>query len=207
MLFNLLLLIVLLATVAMLFREGMWSNAVGLINTVTAGVLATNYFEPATRYLSETVPYMDYNWDVLVLGILFAAAYFVLRTVTIAASRHRVRFHPLADQIGSIVLAGWIGWGAVCFVTFALHTSPLARNFLSEGFQPEKRMFFGLAPDRQWLGFVHKLSNGGSWGANQTDEEGNVTSAFDPRGEFMPKYASRRSYLEKHESAFAGTGE
>jgi hypothetical protein len=201
---NIILIGVLFVALAMLFREGLWSNSIAVINAVTAGVLATNYYETAVRYLTETVPYMDYNWDIIVLGSLFAVAYNVLKQVGLAISKHHVRFHPLVDQIGSVVMAGWLGWVAVCFVCFALHTSPMSRNFLGNSFQPEKRMFFGLAPDRQWLGFVHQLSNGGGWGTNDADAEGHITSAFDPEGEFMPKYASRRTYLEKQVSAFAG---
>jgi hypothetical protein len=204
MLFNVVLIAVILGAVAMLFREGLWSNAIGVINAVTAGVVATNFFEPVTRLLTESVPSMDYNWDILVLGVLFALTYALLRQVALTLSMHRVRFHPLVDQIGSVVMAAWLGWIGVCFATFALHTSPLSRNFLGEGFQPEKQMFFGLAPDRQWLGFVNKVSNGGGWGANAAEADGTITSVFDPRGDFLPKYASRRKYLESHVSAFAG---
>jgi hypothetical protein len=140
----------------------------------------------------------------VVLGALFGLTYALLRQVALTVSPHRVRFHPLLDQIGSAVVAAWVGWVGICFATFALHTAPLSRNFLKDGFVPEKQMLFGLAPDRLWLGFVHKVSGGGGWGANETDAQGNVTSAFDPTGEFMPKYASRRTYLETHPSAFAG---
>lgn len=203
MLLNVVLFVILAAAVALLFREGLWSNAVGLVNVVTAGLAATNYFEPVSRYLGDVVPYMDYNWDVLVLGVIFGLTYLVLSLVAAQLSKYQVRFHPLLDRIGSPLLALWIGWVTVCFVTFALHTSPLARNFLKESFQPEQRMFFGLAPDRQWLAFVTQLSDGGGWGTNETDETGRVTSAFDPQGVFMLKYASRRQWLEKHVSPFA----
>lgn len=201
---NIVLLAVLAATLALLYREGLWSNAITLINVVTAALVAVNYFEPAARFLSDLVPYMDYNWDVMLLGVIFAVSFVVLSQVALLISKHQVRFHPLVDRIGSPLVALWIGWMLVCFVTFALHTSPLARNFLSNGFQPEQQMFFGLAPDRQWLGFVNKLSDGGSWGTNETDADDRVTSAFDPQGVFMIKYASRRQWLEKHVSPFAG---
>lgn len=203
MLFNGLLALVLVCAVAFLYREGLWSNAITLINVVTAAVIATNYFEPASRFLGDAVPYMDYNWDVMLLGIIFAVVFVLLNLIGTLISKHQVRFHPLVDRIGSPIVALWIGWVTVCFVTFALHTSPLARNFLSDGFQPEQRMFFGLAPDRQWLGFVTKLSDGGSWGTNERGDDGQVTSVFDPKGVFLIKYASRRQWLEKHVSPFA----
>ena len=43
-----------------------------------------------------------------------------------------------------------------------LHTAPLARHFLGGAFQrePDSKMFFGLAPDRVWLAWVHRESKG-----------------------------------------------
>jgi len=201
---NIILLVILAVSLAFLYREGLWSNAITLVNVITSALLATNFFEPAARFLSDLVPFMDYNWDVVLLGVIFAVAYVALNQVALLISKHQIRFHPLVDQIGSPLVALWIGWVMVCFVMFSLHTSPLARNFLSSAFQPEQRMFFGLAPDRQWLGFVSQVSDGGSWGTNETNDEGRVTSEFDPSGVFMIKYASRRQWLEKHVSPFAG---
>lgn len=203
---NGLLILIILATVALLFREGLWSNTLGLFNAVTAALIATNYFEPVSRMLSGVVPYMDYSWDVIVLGVLFALSYAVLRQLCLAVSKYRVRFHPLADQIGGTFMAVWTSWVAVCFICFAFHTAPMSRTFFFGSFDPEKPVFFGLGPDRLWLGFVHKVSNGGGWGRNQTDDQGQVLSRFDPQGDFMLKYASRRAYLEKHESPFADVG-
>jgi hypothetical protein len=204
MILNGLFAVIILATVALLFKQGLWSNTLCLFNAITAGLIATNFFEPVSRFLSDLVSYMDYNWDVIVLGALFGATYMVLKLAMSRVSRVQVRFHPLVDQIGGGIVALWLGWVGVCFVCFALHTSPLAKHFLSDNFQPEDSMFFGLAPDRLWLGFVHKVSNGGGWGRNDADEQGNIRSAFDPTGEFMLKYGSRRRYLEKHQSPFAG---
>ena len=48
-------------------------------------------------------------------------------------------------------------------------------------------MFFGLAPDRKWLAFTQRMSQGAYSGAT-----------FDPEGEYMVKYAIRRAELEEH---------
>ena len=67
-------------------------------------------------------------------------------------------------------------------------------NFLFEGFstQTDARMFFGITPpDRDWLGFTQKMSTGAFAGSTE----------FDPNAEFMPKYATRRTELEKHIAA------
>ena len=93
-----------------------------------------------------------------------------------------------------------------------LHTAPLAENFLFGGFQPENKMLFGLAPDRQWLAFTQSVSLGVfSSGASADDVKKNLYGArekdepwekelrvFDRNGDFMVKYATRRAILESY---------
>ena len=115
----------------------------------------------------------------------------VFRMLTDQLSHVKVRFLKLADRIGSGVLSLWIGWVMVMFTMTTLHTAPLAKNFMFEGFQSEERMFFGLGPDRDWLAFTQRMSKGAFSGA----------TVFDPDSEFMPKYERRRADLEKHVEA------
>ena len=138
----------------------MWSNAIRLINVVTAALLATNFFEPAGPMVGRLGRPTTYVWDFLALWGLFAVLMMIFRLATDQVSRVKVRFLKVADRIGSGVLSVWIGWVMICFTMMTLHTAPLARNFLFGGFQPEERMFLGLAPDRQWLGFMQKMSMG-----------------------------------------------
>ena len=48
-----LLFVVLFATVAMLYAEGMWGNAIRLVNVITAALLATNFYEPLGNWLEN----------------------------------------------------------------------------------------------------------------------------------------------------------
>ncbi len=194
----LVLLLIFIACVAFLYTEGMWSNAIRLINVVTAALLATNFWEPVATRLDRWQPSYTYMWDFVVLWGLFAALVMVFRSVTDFLSKLNVRFLKLADRIGSVVLACWIGWVMVCFATFTLHTAPLARNFLGGGFQPEKRMLLGMAPDRQWLGFVQRMSQGTYCRSATPEQWEKEVTVFDPRAEFLPKYATRRTRLEDH---------
>lgn len=204
---NFLFILVLLITIALLFREGLWTNVLTLFLAVTSGIVATNYFEPLTRLLGENVQFMDYNWDVVAFGLIFAAAFFLLRTLTLAVAPLRVKFEPRVDRYGGALVAAWTGWVAVCIISFAMHVAPMSRVYVGGSFDPEQPIFFGFAPDRLWLGFAQKISNGGGWGTNETDAEGNVTSMFDRDGDFAIKYASRRKYLEKQVSPFFGLSE
>jgi hypothetical protein len=195
--FTILMVVVLFACLAMLYSEGIWSNAIRLINVVTAGLLAVNFFEPAAAFLDDWQPWD--GWDFLALWVLFSFSYAILCTLTDQVSKVKVRFLSLADKIGGAVLALWIGWIMLCFTVMTLHTAPLARNFLFGAFssKSDERMFLGLAPDRQWLGFVQNQSLGAFSRMATPEEWKQETFIFDPQAKFMPKYASRRSNIEK----------
>ena len=70
---TILMLIILAACVATSYAEGMWSNAIRLINVVTAALLATNFFEPVAQWLDNWDHARTYVWDFLALWGLFAA--------------------------------------------------------------------------------------------------------------------------------------
>jgi uncharacterized membrane protein required for colicin V production len=197
-LFPALLFVIFIACVAFLYTEGMWANAIRLINVVTAALLATNFWEPLAKFLENKLSKsFTYFWDFIALWALFCVFMVVLSVLTGFASRVKVRFLGIADRIGSAFFAAWIGWMMVCFTTMTLHTAPLARNSWAGEFQPEKKLFRGLAPDRVWLGFMQKLSYGAFCHLG-TELESNEETVFDPRGEFLPKYATRRANLEAH---------
>ncbi len=189
-LFLVLMLLIFFACVATSYTEGMWSNAICLINVVTAALLALNFFEPVAGWLDDWNHSYTYLWDFLALWGLFALCMLIFRVLTDSISRVKVRFLKLADRIGSGVLAVAIGWVMVCFTMLTLHTAPLGREFLFEGFQPGEKMVLGMAPDHQLLGFVQQASEGVySRASRQT---------FDPESDFISTYAARRAKLEKH---------
>jgi hypothetical protein len=198
MLLPLLILVILFVCMASLSMDGMWSNAIRLINVVTAALLATNFFEPLAQWMEDKLPATSYVCDFVALWGLFSVIFLCLRAMTDLFSRVKVRFNTLADQIGSGIFALWISWVMICFTMMTLHTAPLGANFLYEGFQPEQRMIFGLAPDRQWLGFTQKMSFGAfcRWGNPEDWQRGQEKYVFDRDGEFMRKYKTRRANVE-----------
>jgi len=194
----LLMCIILFAAVAMLYTDGTWSNALRLINVVTAALLAVNFYEHLADWLETKQPTYTYFWDFLALWGLFVVFSAVFRVLTDFLSRVKVRFLKIADQIGSVILSLWIGWVMVCFTMVTLHTAPLARNFMDGSFDPEQRMVLGLAPDRQWLGFMQRMSQGPyARSAGEAEWKGEKY-VFDPDAEFLLKYATRRANFESH---------
>lgn len=200
MILTLLLIVLLVAVVGTLGRDGVWSNTLVFVNVTIAALLATCFFEPLARIMASLLPAAAYLVDIVAIWLLFAVSYLVLRGVTDFLSKTKVRFHKPLDLGGGILMALWTGWVLVCFTVTSLHTAPLGREFL--GFSPESRMFFGQAPDRQWLAFVQQVSRGG-WGRSgpSSDPEAFV---FDPGAEFMLKYATRRSLFETRSGTFVG---
>lgn len=190
-LLTLLMIFVFFGCLGFLYLEGMWGNMLNLVNVVTAALLATTYFEPVARLADSALPAFTYFWDFLAIWLLFAIFTVILRQITRMVSRVKVRFLKIVDRIGSGFFAAWIGWVMVCFTMFSFHTAPLGKNFLFGGFQPEQKMFLGLAPDVKWLGFVQKMSMGAYSSEN----------VFDANGEFPIKYATRRANLEQQVSS------
>lgn len=197
---NIVLIVIMVFIFGALWNQGLWSNTICLFNTILAAIIATCGFEPLATYATTLYPEAVHAWDILAAGLLFAVSYTVLKTFTDTLSKYRVRFHPVADGVGGALLSLWIGWTAVCFICFSLHLAPLTRNFLNGGFDAESRMFYGMQPDRLWLGFMQSQSNNGGLGRNSVDKQGRVVSMFDPKSEFMIKYAARRNWLDQQES-------
>jgi hypothetical protein len=204
------LVIIFAACVGFLYTEGMWGNFITLVNVVTAGLLATNFYEPLAKLGESYMGSFTFFLDFLSLWGLFCLFIIVFRLLTDRISRTKVRFLKLADQIGSPLMAAMVGVAVVCFTAMTLHTAPLAKNFLDGGFQPEERMLLGTAPDRQWLGFVQQVSRGvycrglsqaerdsGVYGSD-TDPDEQKLAVFDRRAEFIPKYTARRTALENY---------
>jgi len=190
--FPLLLLLILAACVGVLYPEGLWSNAVRLVNVVTAALLAMNFFEPVARLIEgfgEWFASATYFWDFLSLWLVFGVSMIVMRLATDMISRVKVRFLKVVDRAGSAFLAACIGWIMVCFVLTTLHTAPLAAKFLWGGFDPSRRMLL-VGPDRQWLGFVQHVSKGAFAKSEPL--------VFDADNQFMARYNNRRGALEKN---------
>lgn len=160
-LLSLLLFLILVAVVAFTFNEGTWTNAIRLINVVTAGLVAFNFFEPVARLLEEYIDNgLTYVWDFVALWVLFSASMIIFRVATGQLSRVKVRFMMVVDRTGSVILALVVGWVMVCFISATLHTAPLAQKFLFGGFDYQQPLFLGMHPDNMWLGFVQYVSKG-----------------------------------------------
>src|SRR5262249_8438920 len=113
-------------------------------------------FEPLALYLSYFVPNLAPYADFVSLVGLFAALVFGLREVTEHLCPVDIRVPDLLDTLGKWGFAVATGYVTMAFLLTALHTAPLPREVFD--FRPETPVFFGLFPDRQWLGFTQYVS-------------------------------------------------
>ena len=187
MLLSILLFLIFVAVFASLMTQGLWSNTVTLVNVITSALIATNYFEPVADFLDNQEPSFTYVWDLAAIWIIFGITMVVLRAATDYMSNIKVRFFMPVEKVGGIVMAVWVSWIMLCFTTMTMHTAPLSRHFLGGAFQqqPDSKMLFGLAPDRVWLAWVHRESQGALSRFSRV-------APFDPQADFIVRYSNRR---------------
>ncbi|MGO9110790.1 MAG: CvpA family protein [Thermoguttaceae bacterium] len=190
----LLCLLILAVCAGFLCRDGLWSNAICLVNVVFAGLLAMNFYEPLanrlTNFSDDLHTYVTF-FDFLSLWICFVFFASVFRAATDAVSRVRVRFLKIVDLWGGIVMSLCTGWVMVGFTLTTLHAAPLGQYPLLGSFQPQNSMFFGmLAPDREWLGFTKYQSKEPFCRSVEQD------CSFPPN--FIEAQLTRRMHIEKY---------
>ncbi len=188
------------AVFASLFLESFWSNAITLINVTLASLLAMSFFEPVAAMIDQQLPKFTYLWDYLVLWLLFAIFYGILRLCTDFASRNRVKFKLPVEKVGQILCAALVAWVMMAFVHTSFHLAPLPAGPFGGGFasSPEGGDVMGSSPDHAFLNFVQFTSRGplAAGGAGSSHPEDAGTNVFDPNADFIFKYRQRRKNIE-----------
>jgi len=190
MMISIVLILVFVSVFASIMNQGLWSNFINLVNVIVAGLVAMNYFEPVAGFLDKQQASATYIYDFIAIWFIFGATVVILRLATDYMSQVKVKFFMPVDKAGGILMAIWVSWIVVCFTATTLHTAPLSRNFM--GFQeaPDSKMFFGLQPDRVWMGWVHRESMGAL-------SRFGGARAFDGRADMIVRYSNRRDEYDK----------
>lgn len=201
---TLILLLIFAGVAAGCWFQGLWPCAISVVNITFAGMLATNFWEPACAYVELNAgSEYTYVYDFLLLWFIFAMIYALLRAITNGLSEHRVEFHPYVELGGRTVLSTWCGWVFLCFTVFTLQTAPIPAFPFGAWTTPSETTFIIGSPDMYWAGFAHDRSRGAFARSNHTatdmhpeDKEMNVQT-FDPEGSFSLRYHDRRAKFEK----------
>ncbi len=195
MILAILFILIMLAVIAEIGKDGLWHSLLTFFNVLFAGTLTMNFFEPLALQLDVWMPSFSYFVDFLAFWGIFISCSLAIRLLTLRLSKVRVRFIKLVDLTGGFFFGLWTGWILISLVATSLHLAPLAVNSFGGNFQatPESRMFW-FAPDRHWLALMQKTSQGSF--ARPVNPENPSAHVFDPDGTFILTYGARRGTLE-----------
>lgn len=199
-------LVVCFIVVAMMWPEGVWSNAITFINAVFSGLVAWNYFEPFADFIQENADSFTYVADFLSFWVLFAAAFNIFRVVTDQTSKTKARFRRPVDMAGSGIFAVLTALLMTSLIITSLHFAPLGKTPFrgSFGKGPEASTFLGMQIENFWLNTMGRLSKKVPHPEKPGEEKGagplatSGTNHFDPDHKFKAIYATRRANLENH---------
>jgi hypothetical protein len=136
--------------------EGAYGAAMLCLCVIFSGLIAMNYFELLANMLPAT-GWWRTGSDVLCLVGLFIGCVLALRYATEYLCPRFIQVQGTLYEVGRWSCSVLAGYVTMAFLLTALHTAPLPREFL--GFKPERDNLLNLAaPDRQWLGFTHFVS-------------------------------------------------
>ena len=158
------------AGTAMMVREGLWSNAISLVN-----ILDQRPGGVRILFAAGDLPGRNARRPVHVLaglrhasGRLFVVTMIICRAVTGMASKTRMRFKNPIDPVGGPLVGVIAAWVLAAFVMATLaHLADAERRLRRETDpqQERSRLAIGLlAPDLGWLRFVDRVTRPDAFG-------------------------------------------
>jgi hypothetical protein len=193
--------IVMFAGLAMMVREGLWSNAIALVNIALSGLVAFGFYSPLVIYLDEASGGKHTYWlDFAVLWALYAAAMVVCRAISGALSKTRMRLKNPIDPIGGPIAGLIAAWVLASFTLATLHTAPMPTDAFSGKLLHDDVAAASplTSPDAAWLRFVERMSGPTALGSG-------ATQGFGAKG-FVEIYEKRRAAFEKSDSLVVDRG-
>jgi len=192
--------IVIFATVAMTVREGLWSNAITLVNILISGTVAFAFYAPIVVYLDESVTDGQHTYwlDFAVLWALFCVAMVICRSLTGAASKTRMRFKYPIDDFGGPLVGVLAALVMASFVLASFHVAPMPKDFLGGNLATSVDSASITQPDAAWIKYFAAVSDASALGSNSTGR-------FGANG-FAKIYADRRANFEKAPSLVVKRG-
>jgi hypothetical protein len=191
--------IVFFAALAMMVREGLWSNTITLICILLSGLAAFGFYQPLTRWVDEqTDGSYTYLLDIICLWGVYVVAMILLSATAAALSKTRLRFKNPIDPIGGPVVAVIAGWVLMSFTLATLHTAPLSKETLGGAFVHEKSDVASKsalsAPDLWWLRFVERATSPEVLGSGNTFSAAAFVSIY---ADHRAKFDKSRGWLQK----------
>src|SRR3954469_19260128 len=191
--------IVMFAGIAMTVREGLWSNALTLINIIVSGLVAFGFYSQLVVYLDEQVTNGQHTYwlDFAIIWGLYAATMIVMRTLTGAASKTRMRFKNPIDPVGGPIVGAIAAWVLTGFVLATLHTVPMGKDAFGGALLHGADASPITTPDVAWLNFVESMTQPVAMG---TGTNKNYAGAF------IKVYADHRAAFDSADGLIVKRG-
>ena len=184
--------IIFFASLAMMVREGLWSNTITLVNVFISGIVAFGFYAPLTIKVDEASRgQYTYLLDFLMLWALFVISMIVARLLTDRLSTTRLRLkHPINSVCGPL-MAALAAWVITSFAVATLHTAPLPKEafggkLVHEQIEGKSAL---SSPDLAWLRLVQRMTTPDAYGSK-------LLVPFQG-GSFTKIYTNHRAKLEK----------
>ena len=139
-------LIIVAICLAMTWQEGLWTNALSVLNCLFSAILASMYFEPLAGFLDTQMESYTYFNDFLAIWFLYCFAFLFLRTIAETLSPNRVRFKLPVDKLGGAAAGLGIGWFVAMFFLFSIHVAPLNQSPFKGSFSPTPKVLNCMTP-------------------------------------------------------------
>ena len=182
MVFFILMMIILGATIAFSVKDGIWTNLIRLFNLIFSGLIATTYFETLADVLEGYASSFTYLLDFLSIWLIFISVYAILRTLTNKISLVKVWFPAIIDKWGGVALAVVLGFTMLSFSVFALYTAPLQPGYWGIHKSPTLT--------GSWAVFAKMESDGALQAGTSFGEPKDFYNRYNTRRENQEKYAS-----------------
>lgn len=167
--------IVIFVGLAMTVREGLWSNTITLVSIIVAGLVAFGFYSPLVIYLNEELTDGQHTYwlDYAVIWALYCVTIIILRVMTAAASKTRMRFkHPI-DPVGGPLVGLIAAWVLASFALATLHVSPMPKDAFGGKLATRGEVNAAsllTSPDAAWLRFVERMSKANGLASSNTEE-------------------------------------
>lgn len=195
---------ILAAFIAFGLRDGAWGTFIRAWNLLFAGLLATNFFEPAARFLEDSIgSEWTYFYDFLAFWGVFAVFMVILHSLTAVISRVSVKFNIYLDRTLT-VLSGLSCAGIFsALLAFSLHFAPLGTSPFGTALLSDQGLPIGL----RW-GLLASAMSQGTLSRTVSAEEaaayGAEVAAFPGRNNIFEVYQKRQEALKSQVESGSG---
>jgi len=185
-------------------RDGAWGAFIRAWNILFAGLLATNFFEPAARFLEDTVgSELTYFYDFLAFWGVFAVCMVILHSLTAVISRVSLKLNIYVDRTFAVLSALSSASTFQALLLFSLHFAPLGPAPFGTSLVDDNGLPLGL----RW-GLLASMMSRGSLSRSVSAEEaaayGAEIAAFPGRNNIFEVYQKRQEALKSQVESGSG---